>query len=415
MATFAELGVRPRTLAALEAQGITEPNEVQAGALPPILQGRDCVISAPTGSGKTLAFLLPLIERLQGRQVGGARAIIVTPTRELATQISAVLQKIDPKLLQALIYGGVGYAKQIASLRSADVIIGCPGRIVDLMNQGPLRLNSIEYLVLDEADEMLEVGFAKDIEKIISATPQRGGAVRRQTVLASATMPAWVQRMIEKHLQDPARVSVALDAESSLEHGILRIPRGEKVAILSKLLKAHGSAIVFHRTKHGTAKLARDLQRLGHSTAELQGNLSQNARDRAIGLFRKQHADVLIATNVAARGLDISHVSLVVNYELPDTPQWLTHRIGRTARNGAEGRALTFLTDDDTEQWRKLRRLGAPELKLVDSDRLFETGEMHFLDTPVINERANANSSRRTFRPRTRGGAMGRRPMARAS
>jgi superfamily II DNA/RNA helicase len=412
MTSFADLGVRPRTLLALEQASITTPLPVQEEAIPVLLRGRDAVAEAPTGSGKTLAFLIPMVERLAGhRRDGGPRALIVAPSRELANQIGAVLRTVDRGLRIAMIYGGVGYGGQLSALRnSPDVVIGCPGRILDLSNQGRLNLRSIEYLVLDEADEMLDQGFAPDVERIIALTPGDGPR-RRQTVLTSATMPTWVQRMIDRHLVDPAVLHVAAQGEPTLEHAILHVERANKVDTLSRLLRRHqGSALVFHRTKHGAKGLARDLNARGHRSLELQGNLSQSARDRAVAAFRSGQADVLVATNVAARGLDISGVAMVVNYELPETPQWLTHRVGRTARNGAAGRAFTFLTREDAEKWRKLRRLGAPELRGADTDHLLNTGDIRFIAAPPMGvpDRApqrphrgpGGNSFNRRRRPR---------------
>ena len=373
MTTFTDLGVRARTLSALTSARITVPLPVQVQAIPPLRAGRDAVVEAPTGSGKTLAFVVPMVERLHGHRSGGPRALIVVPTRELAAQIVSVTRDVDRDLRSALLIGGVGYGHQLSALRSAaDVAVGCPGRILDLAERGALRLDAVQLLVLDEADEMLDQGFARDVERIIALTPQA-----RQTVLASATMPDWVQRMIDRHLIEPVRVTVAAAAEPDLEHGLVDVSRDDRLHVLSRLLRRHtGSAIVFHRTKHGARKLSHALAREGHRSIELQGNLSQNARDRAIAEFRSRRADVLVATNVAARGLDVDHVELVVNYELPESPQWLTHRIGRTARNGAKGRALTFLGDADLELWRKLRRGGAPDLRWVDLEGLLETGEL---------------------------------------
>jgi superfamily II DNA/RNA helicase len=386
MTSFADMGVRPRTLQALQEARITTPLPVQAEAIPPLLTGRDVVAEAPTGSGKTLAFLIPMVERLAGhRRDGGARALVVAPSRELANQIGSVLRGIDKGLRVAMLYGGVGYGSQLNALRySPDVVIGCPGRILDLASQGKANLSAVEYLVLDEADEMLDQGFAPDVERIIAMTPGDGPR-RRQTVLTSATMPAWVQRMIDRHLVDPAIIRVAMRGEPTLEHAILHMERANKVDTLSRLLRRHdGSALVFHRTKHGAKGLARDLNARGHRSVELQGNLSQNARDRAVAMFRSGQADVLVATNVAARGLDITGVAVVVNYELPETPQWLTHRVGRTARNGAAGRAFTFMTREDADKWRKLRRLGAPELPGADTDHLLSTGDIKWIAAPPM-------------------------------
>jgi superfamily II DNA/RNA helicase len=215
--------------------------------------------------------------------------------------------------------------------------------------------------------------------------------------------------MVDRHLQNPEAVAIAGQLEPDLEHGLLDVRNAEKIETLSRLLTRHNcAAIVFHRTKHGAKKLARDLDRLGHRSLELHGNLSQNARDRAITSFRNRDADVLVVTNVAARGLDISHVDLVINYELPDTAQWLTHRVGRTARNGQAGRALTFLTETDGEAWRKLRRLGAPELRLIDGDRLLSDNVMVLLEPPAdvrgparaVAPRPQAGGQRRQWRSR---------------
>jgi ATP-dependent RNA helicase RhlE len=409
---FAELGVRTRTVETLRRTRIEDALPVQRDAIPPLLQRRDVVVHAPTGSGKTLAYLVPLVERLAGHRTVGARALVVTPTRELASQIAGVLRTVDPGLRVALLVGGVGYGQQMGTLRnSPDVIIGCPGRILDLADRGVARLGNVEFLVLDEADEMLDQGFARDVERIIALIPRAGDGATRQTVLASATMPQWVQTMIARHLVDPVNVVVEREQEPVLQHGLVRVGRDERVSMLSALLHRHGdSAIVFHRTKHGAARLARDLDRLGHRTCALQGNLSQNARDRAIADFRNRRADVLVATNVAARGLDVAHVALVINVELPETPQWLTHRVGRTARNGAEGTALTFLSEDDMEKWGKLQRLGAPALRWVDRDALLNSGTLVFLEAPVLTRPqrgrpAQAGGRNAAARPRSGNGS----------
>jgi ATP-dependent RNA helicase DeaD len=380
MTSFAELGVRPRTLEPLTRQGIDTPTEVQQQALPHLLAGHDTVIEAPTGSGKTLAFALPLVERLRGHRPGGPRALVVGPTRELSLQVAAVIAGLDRALRVAVLYGGVGYGAQYQALAGgADIVVGCPGRILDLVGQGRVSFAAVEYLVLDEADEMLDAGFAREVERIIGMCAPGAG---RQTVLASATMPDWVQRMIDRHLRDPRPVRVAADTEPTLEHGILDVAdelRLEALVTLLKLQPEGSGTIVFTRTKHGAKKLSRKLAGLQHRVAELQGNLSQNARERSIGSFREGEVDVLVATNVAARGLDVPHVGLVVNYELPETALWLTHRIGRTARNGAAGRAVTLLSATDAEQWQKLQRGGAPRLPRLDAEPLLQRGEWLYL------------------------------------
>jgi ATP-dependent RNA helicase DeaD len=382
--TFTELGVGARTAAALTDLGVVTPVPVQVLSIPALLAGRDLVIEAPTGSGKTLAFLLPLLARLQaGRR--GPQALVVAPTRELAIQIGSVLRDVAPRTPSALLYGGVGYGRQTSELRARpDVVIGTPGRILDLVERRLLNLSGIDFLVLDEADEMLDAGFARDVEKII------GMSAAGQTALASATMPAWVETMIAKHLREPVRVRVESDAEPSLEHGLLHVGAPQRLDTLHRLLKGHdGSAIVFGRTKHGVKKLATRLNAMGHSAGELQGNLSQNRRDATMEAFRRGRIRILVATNVAARGLDIAEVGLVINYELPETAEWLTHRIGRTARQGAAGRALTILTPEDETAWRKLRRQGAPDIQPVDAELLLQRGEWRHV-TPARSPQRGA-------------------------
>jgi superfamily II DNA/RNA helicase len=257
--------------------------------------------------------------------------------------------------------------------RGVDVVIGTPGRILDMIEKKLVSLSRLEYLVLDEADQMFDAVFARDVERIIGLT------YNPQTVLASATMPEWVSKMIAKHLQNPLQVRVVTEGPSLLEHGLVRTDRGVKLRVLSDILSRHRGTIVFGRTKHGVRKLNKELQRLGHKSLELQGNMAQNARDHVMASFRAQRADVLVATNVAARGLDLSHVGLVVNYDLPDTAEAMTHRVGRTARNGSTGRALTFITVEDHENWAKLRRQGAPALQTIDASALARDGGWLYL------------------------------------
>jgi superfamily II DNA/RNA helicase len=374
--TFADAGIHPRTQAALAADEIHTPVPVQSESIPALLEGHDAVISAPTGSGKTLAYLVPLVEGI--RKPGpGPRALVVTPTRELAIQVADVLESLDHGTRAVLIYGGVGYATQTATLKQgADVVIGTPGRILDMIGRKLLSLSRVQYLVLDEADEMLDAGFAPDVERILRHTYQP------QTVLASATMPAWVEQLISKHLVDPVRVVVEPPEEAQLEHGMLLVDRARKVEVLAKLLKRlEGTAIVFGRTRHGVSKLNRDLRRLGVHCAELQGDLSQQARDRTMAAFREGRNEVLVATNVAARGLDISQVTLVVNFELPETPLWLTHRVGRTARMGERGWAVTFVSPEDHNLWTRLRREGAPDLRPLDLAALLESGQWRYQES----------------------------------
>lgn len=399
--TFADLGVSPRLLTALTQNRIQTPVRVQAEAIPPLRLGRDVVIEAPTGSGKTLAFMLPIVERLLATSGPGPRALVVTPTRELAMQVERVLHSLSSGLRCALLYGGVGYATQESALRAGvDIVIGTPGRILDMVSRRRLSLSRVQFLVLDEGDAMLDAGFAPDVERILGLTYEP------QMVLASATMPDWVTRIIERHLDQPLRIRVEPDAEETLEHGLIRVNRTEKLHTLSRVLRAHpGTAIVFGRTKYGVRKLSRSLRDLGHDSAELQGNLSQNVRDRTMAGFRAGRTSVLVATNVAARGLDISHVDLVINYDLPDSPEWLTHRVGRTARMGARGRALTFITPEDDRAWHTLRRQGAPNLGQVDVAQLISSGNWRYAAASLVQPAA----SPARLRPRNSKGWRGRR------
>jgi len=333
------------------------------------------VIHAPTGSGKTLAYLLPLVERLR-KPAPGPRALIVAPVRELAIQVDAVFRRLEADGRAAAVYGGVGYGAQTSALRRQPaVVIGTPGRLLDMIERRLLSLDRVEYLVLDEADEMLDSGFAPSVERLLALTR------RPQMVLASATMPDWVAGMIRKHLVDPVRVRVADQAsEPLLEHALVRVvDRQAKLTALSDVLRQNRGVIVFGRTRHGVRKLGKQLRSLGHAAVELQGDMSQAARDRVMAAFRSRRSDVLVATNVAARGLDMSHVGLVVNYDLPDTTESLSHRVGRTARMGNEGRAMTFVGADDADAWRKLRVQGAPDLPELDLDHLLSDGGWRYV------------------------------------
>lgn len=404
MTTFVELGVSARTAAGLAARSIETPVPVQAKSIPALLAGHDLVIEAPTGSGKTLAFLLPLVERIVRDGVPGPQGLIVAPTRELANQINVVLRSLNARVRSALLYGGIGYGRQTSELSARPhIIIGTPGRILDMVDRRQLNLGRISYLVIDEADEMLDAGFARDVERIIALT------TRPQKVLASATMPDWVTTMIKKHLVDPERVQVELEGEVLLQNGLIHVPEAERLATLDRLLHGHeGSIIVFGRTKHGVKKLAMRLSAMGHKAGELQGNLSQNRRDATMDAFRRGSIRVLVATNVAARGLDVSSVGLVVNYELPETAQWLTHRVGRTARQGATGRALTILTPEDDAAWRKLRRMGAPDIQPVDRRLLLEHGQWnHIAPVASVARPHPAGGGAAPARPQRPSGAHG--------
>jgi len=355
--SFFSLPIRPATTEALARMDITEPTPIQSAALPHLLAGRDVIGQARTGSGKTLAFLIPAVELVDPRRAG-VQVLVLTPTRELAVQIEQVLDDLNTNraLRSITIFGGRAAGPQIAALRrGAQIVIGTPGRILDLINRGDLHLESVRFLVLDEADEMLDRGFAPDVERILGHTPRE-----RQTALFSATVPAWVAQTADKHLHRPITVEVDHGRENdpSTTHVAFDLPDDDKLSALRDLLdlRGDGSIIVFGRTKHGVKKLARKLEQDGYPVGALQGNLSQNARDRVMQQFRDGDIQILVATNVAARGIDITSVDQVINLELPESPELLTHRVGRTGRMGREGRAITLLSPQDSAKWRELDR-----------------------------------------------------------
>jgi CxxC-x17-CxxC domain-containing protein len=355
--SFGEFRLSDASLTVLAGMGITTPTPIQAEVLPLLLDGRDVIGQARTGSGKTLAFALPLIEVVDPR-LKSIQAVVLTPTRELAVQVAGVIDELGkPRGVHTLmISGGRAFGPQRDALRrGVHVVVGTPGRVLDLLNQGALWLDRVRFLVLDEADEMLDRGFAPDVEKIIARTTPD-----RQTALFSATVPAWVEQTARKHLHDAETVMIAPEPGelTQIEHFAFDLGNADKMAVLEDLLnhRGDGSVIVFGRTKHGVNKLARRLQASGYPVAALQGNLSQNARDRVMEDFRNGQVPILVATNVAARGLDVSHVAQVINIELPESPELLTHRIGRTGRMGRQGQAITLLGPEDHVKWRRLER-----------------------------------------------------------
>ncbi len=337
--------------------GIEQPTPIQDAALPVLLDKRDIIGQARTGSGKTLAFALPAIESVD-RDLRRVQVLVLVPTRELAVQVGSVIEEASAGqgISTTLVFGGRGINPQIAAIRrGAQIVVGTPGRILDLIRQQSLDLSGLRMLVLDEADEMLDRGFAPDVERIMARTPRN-----RQTALFSATLPEWVQDTANRHLTDPVLVKVDPRPEdvAEIDHVAFDLGHLDKIDALTELLDARGDGqiIVFGRTKHGVKKLARKLEQQGYPVAALQGNMSQNARDRVMESFRAGSTQILLATNVAARGLDITTVEQVINFDLPESSELLTHRVGRTGRMGRYGQAITLLNQEDHSKWRQLER-----------------------------------------------------------
>ena len=358
MSLFSEFTLRPSSQKALEAMDIVTPTDIQAQSIPPLLEGKDVIGQAFTGSGKTLAFGLPLMEKIELKDKW-LQALVLVPTRELAQQVGEVLEKLSrgSGIKTTLIFGGRAFGpQQDAIYRGAQVVVGTPGRVLDHLTRGTMRLDGITFLVLDEADEMLDRGFAPDVERILSQTN-----ASRQTALFSATTPEWVHKVSTKYLKDPIVIETSrADNEEGpdIDHVVYEVWDEDKFTVLERLLNepVEGTTLVFGRTKHGVRNLGVKLERLGYQIDVLQGNLSQGARDRVLEKFRAGKTPILLATNVAARGLDVLHITRVINFELPETHELFTHRVGRTGRMGRSGRAITILGPGDLPKWREIER-----------------------------------------------------------
>lgn len=348
MTTFADLGLSPKLVAALEATALKTPTPIQLQAIPHIMKGQDLMGLAQTGTGKTAAFGLPLLHRLLDlnhppgpRHI---RALILAPTRELVSQINDNLTAFTKgtAVKVTMVVGGASINKQSERLaRGSDVLIATPGRLIDLIERGDVSMEKCAYLVLDEADHMLDMGFIHSLRRIAKHIPQK-----RQTLLFSATMPKDIEEIADTYLRNPVRVQVSPPGKPAdkIVQGVHFIPNGDKAKLLEEYLKKHPGeqALVFHRTKHGAEKLMKLLVTWGFKAGSIHGNKSQGHRDRTLGEFRNGELDVLVATDVAARGIDIPGVRHVYNHDLPNVPENYVHRIGRTARAGAEGNAVSF-------------------------------------------------------------------------
>lgn len=374
--TFHELNLIKPLLRAVDEIGYTTPSPIQAKAIPPVLQGRDLLGCAQTGTGKTAAFALPILQNLMARRPARSciRALILTPTRELALQIGESFSDYGKyiTLRHTVIFGGVGQQPQVDALKKGvDILVACPGRLNDLIGQGLIDLSGVEVFVLDEADRMLDMGFVHDVKKVIAKLPKK-----RQNLLFSATMPKEIEELAGSILHDPATVKV--DPVSStverIDQRLYYVEKKQKIELLAWLLKDPEiqNALVFSRTKHGADRIARLLGKAGITAAAIHGNKSQSARVAALEGFKAGKTRVLVATDIAARGIDINELSHVFNYDLPEVPETYVHRIGRTARAGADGVAISFCAAEEREYLAGIEKLNRKKIPLV--------GEHPFMD-----------------------------------
>lgn len=360
---FETFNFHPSVAAGVAAARYETPTPIQARAIPKVINGRDIMGLAQTGTGKTAAFVLPILNRLVGGKSGHVRALIMAPTRELAEQTYQAIETLGRKtqIKSVTIYGGVGIHPQIQKLKHADIVVACPGRLLDHIGRSTIDLSHMEVLVVDEADQMLDMGFIPDIRRILKHLPRK-----RQTLLFSATMPKEIRRLAGDLLRDPATVQVGITAPAdTVSHALYPVAQHLKTALLLNLLKntKAGSVLVFTRTKHRAKNLGRKLVAAGYRSASLQGNLSQTRRQAALDGFRDGKFQILVATDIAARGIDVTRVSHVINYDVPSTPDAYIHRIGRTGRATRSGEAFTFVTGEDKNMVRSIKQIIGSEIE----------------------------------------------------
>jgi len=356
--SFETFNFHPSIMAGVRALGYVSPTPIQIQSIPPIMRGRDIIGLAQTGTGKTAAFVLPILQRLLQGQRGQVRAAIISPTRELAEQTHEAFNELGQKTaLQSIaIYGGVNMNRQIQRLRNGvEIVVACPGRLLDHLWGGTVDLSHLEVLVIDEADRMFDMGFLPDIHSILSCLLKP-----RQTLLFSATMPADIRRLVQDVLRDPITVQIGRTAPAAtVSHALYPVKQHLKTNLLKEILNKTktDSVLVFTRTKHRAERVAQQLVRSGYKVTSLQGNLSQHQRNAALTGFRNGSIKILVATDIASRGIDVLDISHVVNYEMPENTDAYTHRIGRTGRVGKAGEAFTFVTGEDAAMVQALERL----------------------------------------------------------
>ncbi|MEP6676006.1 MAG: DEAD/DEAH box helicase [Ferruginibacter sp.] len=372
--TFDQLGLIEPLLKALQQEGYTTPTPIQEQAIPELLLEKDLLGCAQTGTGKTAAFALPILQLLHKRKQQATqnnpfiKVLVLTPTRELAIQIEESFRAYGrfTGLKQTVVFGGVSQQPQEQALRrGVDILIATPGRLIDLANQGFIQLKHLEIFVLDEADRMLDMGFVHDVKRIITKLP-----AKRQTLFFSATMPPVIQTLANTILHNPVKIEVtpASSTAETVKQSIYFLDKPEKRLLLNMILKDNDikTALVFTRTKHGADKVVKDLQRSGVTAEAIHGNKSQNARQRALQNFKSQETRVLVATDIAARGIDIDELAYVINYDLPNVPETYVHRIGRTGRAGASGQAFSFCDAEEMEFLRDIQKLIGKNIPVTD-------------------------------------------------
>ena len=400
--SFAALKLSPQSLHALDRAGFEHPTPIQAGAIPPALEGRDVIGTAATGTGKTAAFLLPIIERVAGKP--GTRALVLAPTRELALQIGEELERFGRArhVRGAVVIGGVGLGNQTAALKEGrSVVIATPGRLVDHLQQGSARLDGVEVLVLDEADRMLDMGFKPQLDRVLARLPRQ-----RQTLLFSATMAGEVADFARAHLRDPVRVEVARSGTTAAraEQKVFLAAQQEKLALLLALLERDEvSTLVFTRTKRRADRVAKGLDRAGHKVARIHADRSQAQRRTALDGFKDGSFRVLVATDIAARGIDVAEIGHVVNFDLPNVPEDYVHRIGRTARAAASGRASSFTSPEEQDLLHAIERLTRSTIPRAEVPRDHATFKAE------VERTAHSDRPAVTARPPGRRGSVARR------
>jgi len=385
---FKSFSLHPAVAAGAEKAGYVAATPIQEKAIPEVMNGRDVMGLAQTGTGKTAAFALPILNRLMDGPHGKIRALIIAPTRELAEQIHCAIQTLGYKtgLRSAVVYGGVGIQPQIQALKRADIVVCCPGRLLDHIGRRTVDLSRLEVLVADEGDQMFDMGFFPDIRRILSHVPSKG----RQTLLFSATMPQEIRRLANDILKNPITVQIGITAPAeTVKHALFPVAQHQKTAMLTKLLgqTKDGSVLVFTRTKFRAKSLDKKLQKAGYRSTSIQGNLSQNRRQAALSRFRSGEFQILVATDIAARGIDVSKISHVINYDMPATPEAYIHRIGRTGRAECEGEAFTLVTGEDAAMVKAINRAIGARVE----QRIFEDFNYDAPPPPKAKQRPHSN------------------------